>query len=428
MAGRPRSGGISPLRALTVALAGTLGVGNIVGVASALLVGGPGAVFWMVLGALVAMVLKYAEIVLTLRHRTNDPTAPAGAHTYIKKGLTARGFPRMGRITSALFAALCLINAVTMGGILQVNAAAGALRGAFSIPALLTGSAIALLILLVLRKSGQSSSRGAQGDSRKQEPSVIRRVSALTEWLVPVMTAAFLAACLAMLWLRRERLGEAMRAVIADALTLPAAGGGIGGLLISRGLRAGVMRGLISNEAGAGTAPMAHAAADTDSPAAQGIFGLCEVFVDTVLLCTVTALAILVSDTGALLMTPGGDASLSSMEAVELARQSFVSVLGAPAGGFFALSILLFATATVLCWAHYGSVCARVLFGEKAWAQRAFSVVYALALPLGAVFAPAFAWMLADAVIGVMTIINLAIMLLLRREVVEETTRAGLLS
>ncbi len=420
--------GISPLRALTVALAGTLGVGNIVGVASALLIGGPGAVLWMVLGALVAMVLKYAEITLTMRHRP-DPatpaTRPAGAHTYIRNGLTARGVPRLGRGMATLFAALCLVNAVTMGGILQVNAAAGAMAGAFALPHIVTGVAMAALVLLVLR--GESKTIVGEKKNAARDNAVVRRVSALTEWLVPLMTAAFLAACVAVLVLRRERLGEALRVIWTDAVSPSAVGGGLGGLLISRGIRAGIMRGLVSNEAGAGTAPMAHAAADNDSPAAQGVFGLAEVFVDTVLLCTVTALAILVSDAGAVLLLPKGTDALASMEAVELARRAFQSVLGPFSGGFFAISILLFAAATVLCWGHYGSVCVSVLFGENAWAHRIFLVVFALGLPLGAVFAPRFAWMLADGVIGVMTVINLVMMFLLRREISEETERAGLL-
>ncbi len=423
---RRDSCGISPARALTVALAGTLGVGNIVGVASALLIGGPGSVFWMVLGAMVAMVLKYAEITLAMRHRHDVPGQAAGAHTYIHHAFSTRGLPRFGRRLSAVFLVLCLLNAVTMGGVLQINAAAGALAGAFSLPPILTGLVMAGVLLLLLR--GSIVGRSCCKDTAKSSDTdrIMHRVSALTEWLVPLMTVAFLLGCLSILLLRRERLGEALRAIGTGTFSLRSVGGGMTGWALSRGIRAGIMRGLVSNEAGAGTAPMAHAAADSAFPAYQGVFGLAEVFVDTVLLCTVTALAILVSDTGSVLLSANGAASLS-IDAVELARLSFVSVLGAPAGGFFALSILFFAFATVLCWAQYGSVCVSVLFGRHPWAQRVFLFVLALALPVGAVFAPAFAWMLADGVIGLMTLINLVVMLLLRREVTEETERAGLL-
>ncbi len=398
---RRSTAGISPFRALTVALAGTLGVGNIVGVASAIYFGGAGAVFWMLVSALVAMVLKYAEITLAMRHRRIAPDGQpiGGAPYYIRDGLTRAGVPRVGRALAAVFAILCLINAITMGSLLQINAAAGAMQTGFSLHPLITGGAVALLTVISVKGGA-------------------KRISALTEKLVPFMTAGFLAACLGVLILRRERIPNALTEIWADVLRPSAAGAGIGGFFLSKGIRYGAMRGLVSNEAGCGTAPMAHASADTDLPARQGLFGLVEVFVDTVLLCTVTALCILVSDSGP--VAYGEDT-------VSTAQAAFSSVLGNWAGEFFAVAMLLFAVATIICWAHYGMTCVEYLMGTRPTVRRIMGNGYVLlmvvALLLGAVTAPTLAWKLADTAIAWMTILNLVILLLMNREVSEETER-----
>lgn len=393
--------GISPFRALTVALAGTLGVGNIVGVAAALYYGGPGAVLWMLISALVAMVLKYAEITLAIRHRryTPDGQPTGGAPYYVCDGLTRAGLPRLGGFLAAVFALLCLINAVTMGSLLQVNAVAGALEEGFSAPPLLTGIGVAALAVAAVRGGAA-------------------RIAAWTEKLVPLMTVGFLVICIALLILRRQRIPNALAAIWSDALSPATVGGGIGGFLVSRGLRFGVMRGLISNEAGCGTAPMAHATAHVDLPARQGLFGLVEVFVDTVLLCFVTALCILVSDSGP---------NACGEDTVRTAQTAFSSVLGTWAGWFFAAAMLLFGVATVLCWAHYGGTCVRYL-GRKSsaagrWWTRLYTVALVASVALGAVVAPAAAWTLADMAVALMTLLNLVALLFMNREVREETDR-----
>ncbi len=395
---RQDAGGISPFRALTVALAGTLGVGNIVGVASALYYGGAGAVFWMLVSALVAMVLKYAEITLAVRHRRRcaDGFFVGGAPYYIRDGLTERGFPRLGRLAAILFSVLCLVTALTMGSLLQINAVAGALEESFSVPTLVTGSVIAVLAVVAVLGGA-------------------KRISALTEGLVPLMTLGFLGVCIAVLVLRRERIPDAIGAILDGVRHPDAAGGGIVGFLVSRGMRYGVMRGLVSNEAGCGTAPMAHAASTVDLPARQGLFGLIEVFVDTVLLCTVTALCILVSDSGA---------AAFGEDVTRTAQAAFSSVLGDWAGGFFAVSMLLFGAATVLCWAHYGMTCVRYLTEgcrREGLCTGIYTVLLAASLTVGAVASPGFAWSLADAAIALMTLVNLLALLLLRKEVAEET-------
>ena len=390
--------GISPFRALTVALAGTLGVGNIVGVASALYLGGAGAVFWMLVSALAAMVLKYAEITLAVRHRRTDESGQpmGGAPYYMEDGMKKLGLPRLGRIFAVVFSLLCLLNAITMGSFLQINAAASAMEEGFAVPPIVTGAAVAILATVA-----------ALGGAK--------RISALTEKLVPFMTVGFLAVCIAVLFLRRDRIPAALLSIWSDALRPKSAGAGVLGYLTAGGIRDGVMRGLVSNEAGCGTAPMAHAAADTDSPARQGLFGLVEVFVDTVLLCTVTALCILVSDSGP---------AAFGEDVTRTAQAAFSSVLGEWAGGFFALSILLFGVATVICWAHYGMTCAGYLAkGAKSrkTAEGVYTVLLAASLAVGSVTAPAFAWSLADVAIAVMTLLNLFMLTVMHKEVKTET-------
>lgn len=399
-----------------MALAGTLGVGNIVGVASALYMGGPGAIFWMLVSGLVVSVLKYAEILLAVRHRRTTPQGQlsGGAHYYIYDSLSRRGHAGAGRVIACLFSLLCLLNAWTMGSVLQVNAAAGAmqnlLRPGVGLPALVTGGALAVLCAAVM--TGGS-----------------RRIAAMTERLVPLMTLCYVGLCVAVLVLRWERLPAAVGEVLQDAFSgarcaqeggcsWRTVGAGCLGTLTSRALRSGVMRGLVSNEAGCGTAPMAHAAARAARPVTQGLLGVIEVFVDTVLLCTITALALLVSDSG---MAPFG------VDGVANARAAFTSVLGEWSGVVFGLSILLFATATIFCWAHYGLTAVAGLVDtlqRPAWrvrAEKGFTCVFCLTLVLGATAAPGVAWDMADVAIGSMTILNLLFLLAERKEIVSQT-------
>ena len=391
--------GVSPLKALTLALAGTLGVGNIVGVATALYLGGPGAVFWMIFSALVAMVLKYAEICLAMRHRrfTEDGHPEGGAPYYIQDGFSQMGLPRAGKLLAVIFALLCLVNTFTMGSMLQINAVAGAMHQSFRVPLWLTGCAIALLCLLVIKGGAQ-------------------RIASLTQKIVPFMTVGFLFLCAAVLILRRERIGTALRDIFASAFEFSGMGSGVIGFLSSAGVRYGVMRGLVSNEAGCGTAPMAHASADIDSPAAQGILGLVEVFVDTVLLCTVTALAILVSD--------GGYQAFGE-DGVRIAQNAFTSVLGNGAGYFFAVSMLFFGVGTILCWAHYGRTSLRAMLPQHGkWRSRGeklFPWLYAATVVAGALMAPTGVWDMADGALGIMTLMNLAVLWFMHREICDET-------
>ncbi|MBQ3483626.1 MAG: amino acid carrier protein [Clostridia bacterium] len=387
MLGAGTGQGTSPLRALSVALAGTLGVGNIAGVASAIALGGAGAVFWMWISALLAMLLKYAEIVLAVRYRIFDAvgTPHGGAMYYIR----AIFHGRLGYALAAAFAVLCLALALTLGGVVQTHAAAEVLEGVFCVPRLAVGAVFAVLAAWTLW-------RGAA------------RVEATCARLVPLVCLLFSVASLAVLVARRAALPAAFSSIFADAFTVQSGAAGVFGFFTSRALRFGVARGLVSNEAGCGTAPIAHAAAEVKSPAQQGFWGIFEVFVDTVLLCTMTALVILVSGVP---ITDGG---------VMLAVSAYASVLGRVAAPMLALSITFFAFATVLCWSHYGGECLAYLAGKRA-AARYLIPVMALAVLGGALAAPDLVWGTTDLVIGAMTVLNLAALLAARRTVVSQT-------
>ncbi len=395
-AGSGRADGISPFRALTLALAGTLGVGNIVGVASAIILGGYGSVLWMWVSALVAMVLKYAEILLAVRHRRvrGDGTLYGGAPYYIRDLFMSVGADVCGRVTAAVFAAFCLLDSLSMGCIVQVNAVSSAFSGVFGIKPWVIGVGMAVLALFVIL-----------GDARW--------ISGFTEKSVPIMTLAYVIISAAAIFLCREWIGDAFALIIRDAFSPESMAGGILGFFASGGLRYGVMRGLMSNEAGCGTAPISHASSDTDQPARQGVWGMLEVFVDTILLCTLTALVIILS---------GKDPAMYANDPMMLTVDAYSEILGDGAGYAICVLVLFFGLATIICWAHYGKE-SLGYFTRRRWAVGIFLAVYILCIVVGAVCAPAFAWEAADIAIGVMTVINLLMLFLMRREIIDESRK-----
>jgi len=393
---RREGSGVSPLSALSMALAGTLGVGNIVGVASAICLGGAGAVFWMILSALLAMVLKYAEIVLAVRHRRFDVDGKpfGGAPYYIRRAFERLRFFRGGRLTAGAFAALCIFNAVVMGNALQINTVAGAFEGAFGISPLAVGIVIAVFC-------GVAVVGG------------VERIARITGKLVPLMSLLFVGMCVAVIALRWDMIPHAVSNIFFEAFDVRSATGGVMGFIISGGVRYGTMRGLISNEAGCGTATMAHATADAVSPASQGVLGLVEVFVDTVLMCTLTALVILVGV---------GDIGAFGDGYILLVQTAFESVLGAWAGNALAIAVLLFGVATVLCQSHYGRTCLDY-FTSSSGARFVYYTLFCVVTVVGSVVSPSSMFELADVGLALMTFINIAALLLMSREVAEETQK-----
>lgn len=395
---REKKGGISPFRAVTLALAGTLGVGNIAGVASSIAIGGFGSVFWMWISALVAMVLKYAEIVLAISHRRIDREGQCyrgGASYYIYDHFAQNGKKIFGKFLSAIFALLCVVNAITMGCMIQSNAVSTSFEGVFSIPTWTVGAAVALLSVFVI--SGNA-----------------KWISAFSEKTVPIMTVGYILLSVAVLASKHYLIFDAFKAIFKDAFTFKSALGGAAGFGISKALKAGTMRGLMSNEAGCGTAPTAHAAAETDSPAKQGVWGIFEVFVDTILLCTLTALVITVS------ILDGGDILSFADNPMMMAIRSYSLALGSWSEYYMAVSVLLFAFATIICWAHYGKE-SIIYLTKKKTPVTIYVLVFCLFIFVGAVAAPAFSWLLADLALGIMTIINITILLLMSKEVKKET-------
>lgn len=382
--------GTSPVRALTLALAGTLGVGNLVGVASAIYYGGPGAVFWMWVSALVAMSLKYAEVVLAVSHRRTDPSGQhcGGAMYYIVDCFASRGLGGLGRVLAAAFAVLCVIDGVSMGCVIQTNAIGGAFEGICGIPGIWTGVALCLLTALVML--GGSA-----------------RIMRATDLLVPIMTGGFLLLSLAVLVLRAGQIPRALQSIFSAVFLPKSAIGGIGGFAMARALRYGTMRGLVSNEAGCGTAPIAHACADTNHPAKQGFWGIFEVFADTLVLCSMTALVILVSYDKVVIY---GENSIM------MTVRAYTDVLGQGAGYFLCVAVLFFGFATVVCWGHYAIEALSYLTKNKG-VHLGFICLFSIGALVGTVAAPTVLWNIADLAIGVMTLINLGVLALMQGEV-----------
>ena len=399
---RQKKDGISPFRAVTLALAGTLGVGNIAGVASSIAIGGFGSVFWMWISALVAMVLKYAEITLAIRHRRTDFSTGehrGGASYYIYDHFAENGKKRFGKALAIFFALFCIVNAITMGCVIQSNAISTSFEGVMNIRPWIIGAVVALLSVIVI--SGNA-----------------KWISSFSEMTVPIMTVGYILLSAAVLAARRELIGDAFAAIFKDAFNLKSAAGGAVGFGISKALKAGTMRGLMSNEAGCGTAPTAHAAADTDSPAKQGFWGIFEVFIDTILLCTLTALVIIVSILGS-----STQSILSYSEnPMMMTIKAYSSVLGGWSEYFMAISVLLFAFATMICWAHYGKESILYITKNRAFTT-AYILIYCLFIFIGALTAPKLAWLAADLALGIMTIINLAVLFLMSDEVRCETDK-----
>jgi len=387
----------SSWRALAVALSGTLGVGNIVGVAYAVTSAGAGALFWMWASALLAMILKYGETLLAIKYRKNifqskNTKQTIGGAMYYIRDIFDRHHPRLGQMLAAVFALLCVMDALSTGCVIQVNAVAKAFEGVFGLPVWVCGVVLTVVCLFLVGR-GVSS------------------LSFLTERLVPLMTGGYLLLSAAVLILRAEAIPQALTGIFQDAFTPQSAAGGAFGFLLNRGVRYGTMRGLLSNEAGCGTAPIAHAASDTKSPAEQGFWGLFEVFVDTILLCTVTALVILVEPQ--VIESFAGDGVMMTIAA-------YAAVLGQGAAWFLAVAVLLFGFATVICWSHYGAECIRYLTRRPA-AQTVYHIAVCLSVLCGSLLAPDSLWDAADFAIGTMTLINLSVLFLSRREIKAET-------
>ena len=314
--------------------------GNIVGVASAIYLGGFGAVFWMWVSALAAMLLKYAETVIALSHRRlgRDREYHGGPMFYIRDFFGSRGLGFAGRLLAALFALLCIVDSLAIGCVIQVNAVTRAFWGVMGLDTALSGGVFAFLAMSVIVT-------GARG------------ISELTERLVPFMTIIYIVLSLAVMLSRPAGTLEAFGKIFAGALAPASVSGGAVGYMVLRAVRFGVMRGLMSNEAGCGTAPIAHAGSSARYPSEQGFWGIFEVFVDTILLCTMTAIVVIIGYDKAAAF--GEDSMMMTLTA-------YSAVLGGWSEYCMCVMVLFFGFATVVCWAHYGWS-ARYLSEKRAW-------------------------------------------------------------
>lgn len=372
--GRRRSRGVgtvSPFQAVATALASTVGTGNIVGVATAVVLGGPGALLWLWVSGLFGMCTKFAEIVIALHYREPDASGifRGGAMYILRNGL---GLPWLG----GLFALLTAVAALGIGNMVQANSLADSLNASLGIAPEVVGLVLAAVTGLVILGG-------------------VRRIGEVAQVLVPFMTVVYLAGGTTILLLHLSEIPAALGLVVSSAFNGAAATGGFAGSTVALALRHGVARGLFSNEAGLGSAPMVHAAATTDHPVRQGLYGIFEVFVDTFLVCSVTGLALIVTG----VWNSGADGAALSGEAF---RQGLPGEWG---GIIVTLSVVLFGFSTVIGWSFYGETAIVYLAGTRAAIP--YRIAWLVFIYLGATGSLQLIWSIADTLNGLMAIPNL---------------------
>lgn len=388
-------GSMTPFQAVCTALAATVGTGNIAGVAGAITIGGPGAVFWMWISAILGMCTKFSEVTLAVhfRERNADGDLVGGPMYYIKNGLHRRW-----HWLAFLFSAFGVLTVFGTGNATQVNTITTAINSALlnfhvinpSFTAtfnLILGILIAGLVALVLLGG-------------------IKRIGKVTETLVPFMAVIYILLALGVVFLNIDRVPSVFSSIVSGAFHPAAVTGGIVGSFFMS-MKKGVARGIFSNEAGLGTGSIAHACADTKKPVKQGFFGIFEVFMDTILICTLTALVILCSDI---------PIAYGSAAGAELTIQGFTSTYGNWISIFTAIALCCFAFSTIIGWGLYGARCIEFLFSPKV--IKPFMVVYALVAILGATIDLGLLWSIAETFNGLMSIPNLIALFLLSGTVV----------
>ena len=369
-------GTVSPFQAVATALASTVGVGNIAGVATAISIGGPGALFWLWVSGFLGMATKFAEIVVALHYRERDDAGAmrGGAMYTLKNGF---GLPWLGGV----FAGLVALAAFGIGNMVQANSVADSLRASFGVSPAITGLVMALLSAAVILGG-------------------IKRIGEVAEILVPAMAILYLGGGLVVLVRYASHIPDAVRLVFDGAFTGTAATGGFAGSTLMMALRYGVARGLFSNEAGLGSAPMVHAAAQTDHPVRQGLYGIFEVFVDTILVCTTTGLVILVTDS----WVAGGTGAA-------LAGQAFsIGLPGSWGNIVVKTSLVLFAFSTLIGWSYYGETGIVYLLGARAAVP--YRLLWLVFIYLGAIGSLHLVWDIADTLNGLMALPNILTVLL----------------
>ena len=400
--GESREGSLTPVQALTTALAGTVGTGNIAGVAGAIAMGGPGAIFWMWAAALFGMCTKYAEILLSVHFRKTNVKGDfvGGPMYYIQNGLGKKW-----TWLAVLFCIFGSVAAIGTGNMTQINTIAtsiGTVCTSFQ-PAIteeelkiiymIIGIVASVLTILVLFGG-------------------LSRIGSVTEKLVPVMALLYIVAALIVVFTHAEAIGPVFKGILEGAFDPRAVSGGLAGVAVQQAMKAGFGRGIFSNEAGLGTAPIAHAAADVEHPVQQAMYGVFEVFADTIVICTLTALAILVSGKA--------DAFYGGTAGTDLTIQAFSTTFGSRISSvIIAVCITMFAFSTLLSWSLYGGRCMEFIFGIKGLVV--YQAIYVVFVVVGATVRLDLVWQVADTMNALMAVPNLIAVLALSPTVVKLT-------
>ena len=404
-------GEVTPFQAMTTALAATVGTGNIAGVTGAIAVGGPGAVFWMWISALFGMVTKYAEVVLAVKYRERNEKGDyvGGPMYYIKNGLGKKW-----NWLAVVFSILACLAAFGIGNMTQVNTIASSFNAAINafggntaattitlfgqvvpVSSIAVGGVVAVIVALTLFGG-------------------IKRIGSVTERLVPLMAAVYIICALCVIGTNLGSIGKIFAMIFKGAFSAEAALGGAFGITIMQTIQKGVGRGVFSNEAGLGAAPMAHAATSEKDPVKQGMYGIFEVFMDTIVSCTLTAITLLCGVESGVSITWGQSAG------TELISAAFSTVFGGQIGSLIiVVAISLFALSTILSWSLYGTRCCEFLLGHKA--TLVYQIVFVSVIIIGATLDLELVWNIADTLNGFMAIPNLIALLGLSGVVIKLT-------
>ena len=376
---------ISQFQSLCTALAATIGTGNIAGVASAIACGGPGAIFWMWIVAIFGMMTNFSENVLGIYYRRKNAEGEwcGGAMYYLRDGLGAfHGMRQVGAVLALLFSVFCVLASFGIGNMSQINSIAVNMNNAFRIPNWVTGLALMVIAALVIVGG-------------------LKRIAAVTEKLVPFMALAYVVGALIMVCGNADNIVPAFAAIFKGAFAMKAVGGGIVGSGVKMAVTGGMKRGVFSNEAGLGSSVMVHSNSNVKEPVMQGMWGIFEVFADTLIVCTLTAMAVLTSG----LVDLNTGAVLTTTEKSAMVAEAFSLTFGSFGSAFISVAILLFAFSTVLGWSHYGTKAFEYLFGTKATIY--YKVVFVVFILMGATMNLDLAWDLSDTFNGLMAIPNL---------------------
>lgn len=382
---------ISQFQALSTALAATIGTGNIAGVATAIVIGGPGAIFWMWVSALFGMMTSYSENLLGVYYRKKNAKGEwsGGPMYYLQEGLKHKKWiGRFAKPLAVLFSVFCVLASFGIGNMSQVNNISTSLRRAFvpiggsEIPPLATGIVLAVVAGLVIIGG-------------------IKRIGKVTEKLVPLMALFYIGGTLFIFFVNIKNAGDVFGAIFKGAFGVQAAAGGISGALLKQAISMGFKRGVFSNEAGLGSSVMVNASSDIKEPAVQGMWGIFEVFCDTIVVCTLTAFAIL--STGVVNLETGK--VLSDLQGSELVTYAFSTTIHSGAGIFVAIATFFFAFSTVLGWSFYGTKAVEYLFGTKA--TYVYKIIFVVFIVVGATMDLSLAWEISDTLNGLMALPNL---------------------